>query len=254
MTHRIESKIEPFFSTWLKENVSFFSLIQRIFLFDTMYDSENKLIVSGKYDSKNWTSKKKKRKELNFSFLEHDAQNWTTLVLNMTRRIELFSSWMRLAQLNLFPIWLKELNPFSWIWLKELNFFLKVTQRTELFSQSDSKNCFFFFLFSVWLEELNPLFWIYHNELNPFVDWLKELNPVFSIWLKDLTLLKKKKKDFQELSLFENMNQRIELLKVWLKALHSLFSIWVNESNTLFQYESKNWIFLNMTHRNFSKL
>ena len=115
----------------------FSSLTQRIFLFDTMYDSKNKLIVFGKYDSKNWT----------FFF-------------NLTLRIE--------------------------------PFFLNVTQRIEHFSQSDSKNCFFFF-FSIWLEELNPLFWICLNELNPFVDWLRELNPVFfffSIWLKDLTLFK----------------------------------------------------------------
>ena len=63
MTHRIEPfffflkkkwfiEIEPFFTTWL-ENESFFSMTSRIFLFYKMYDSI-KLIVFGKYDSKNW--------------------------------------------------------------------------------------------------------------------------------------------------------------------------------------------------------
>ena len=45
-------EIEPFFTTWL-ENESFFSMTSRDFFFDKMYDSI-KLIVFGKYDSKNW--------------------------------------------------------------------------------------------------------------------------------------------------------------------------------------------------------
>ena len=130
------------------------------------------------------------------------------------------------------------MNPLSWMWLKELNIFLKVTQRIVSF----------FFFFSIWLDELNPLFWICLNELNPFVDWLRELNPVFFFNMTQI-LDPLQKYDFQELN----------LLKIWIKGLNfwkcdskhwTLFFNRVNESNPLFQHESKKWIFfLNMTHK-----
>ena len=146
MTHRIGSKNEHFFSTWLKENVSFFSLTQRIFLFDTMYDSKNKLIVFGKYDSKNWT----------FFF-------------NLTLRIE--------------PS------------------FLNMTQRIEPFSQSDSKNCFFFF-FSQLIRRLDFSF-----------SNMSDRNNFFFCW----------KKDDSKNWFSENINQIIQTLFWWLKELSFFF-------------------------------
>ena len=172
MTHRIGSKIEHFFSTWLKRKCLFFSLTRRIFLFDTMYDSKNKLIVFGKYDSKNWT------------FFQFDSKNWTLFLECDSKNWTFFSKW-----------------------LKE-------------------------FFFSIWLEDLNPLFWICLNELNPFVDWLRELNPVFFFFQYDSKTWPSSKIWLSRIEPFENMNQRIELLKVWLEAL-----------NPLFQYESKKWFF-----------
>ena len=221
-------RIEPVFSTWLKENVSFFEL-----------DSKNISFLTQCMTQRiNWSFWENMTRT---SFLEHEAQNWTSLVLNMTHGIEPF-----------FNLTLR-MEPFSWIWLKELN----------LFSQSDSKNWIFFLkvtqrivsFFSVWLEELNPFFWICLNELNPFVDWLIELNPVFffvSIWLKDLTLSK---------------NMTLKNWTFWLyESKDWTFESVTQSTEPSFQYESTNrthfsnmsqridFFFLNKTHRNFSKL
>ena len=171
----------------------FFSLTQRIFLFDTMFDSKSKLIVFGKYDS-NWT------------FFQFDSKNWTLFLECDSKKRTFFSKWLK-----------------------------------ELF-------LLFFFFFSIWLDELNPLCWICLNELNPFVDWLRELNPVFFFFNMTQRLDPLQKYDFQELN----------LLKIWIKGLNfwkcdskhwTLFFNRVNESNPLFQHESKNFFFLNMTHK-----
>ena len=162
----------------------FFSLTQRIFLFDTMYDSKNKLIVFGKYDSKNWT------------FFQFDSKNWTLFLECDSKNWTFFSKW-----------------------LKELFLFF--------FFQYDSKNWTLFF-------------WICLNELNPFVNWLRELNPVFFFFQYDSKTWPSSKIWLSRIEPFENMNQRIELLKVWLKAL-----------NLFFQYESTNQThFSNMSQRN----
>ena len=166
------------------------------------------------------------RTELNISFLEYDAQNWTffsiwLFLFNVTQRIGLV---LKMTQ---------RIAPF-----------LKITQRIEPFSQcdskiwtffqSDSKNCFFF---SIWLEELNPLFRICLNELNLFCRSTQRIEPCFFQYdSKTWHLLKIW---FSRIEPFENLTQRIELLKVWLKAL-----------NPFFQYESTNRThFSNMTQR-----
>ena len=143
--------------------------------------------------------------------------------LNMTQRIGLVSKW------------LKELNRFSKL-LKELNLFSQSDSKIWTFSQSDSKNCFFF---SIWLEELNPLFRICLNEFEPFCRSTQRIEPCFfqydsKTWhllknmiFKNWTFWKYESKDWT----FESVTQSTE----------PSFSIWVNESNPLFQYESKNW-------------
>ena len=195
MTHTIGSKIEHFFSTWLKENVSFLVWLKEYFFLTQCMTQR-----------------------INWSFLE-----------NMTRRIE----------------------PFFNLTLRIEPSFLNVTQRIEHFSQSDSKNCFFF---SIWLEELNPLFWICLNELNPFVDWLRELNP-FVDWLREFFFFNMtqrldplQKYDFQELN----------LLKKWIKGLNfwkcdsKHWTLFFNMSQRIkptFPTWVKEMIFLNMTHK-----
>ena len=74
------------------KNWNFFNMTQRI-----------------EIDSKHWTAFSIWRTELNISFLEYDAQNWTSLFSNMTHRIEHLIS--------------------SRIWLTE--FFLNMTHRIE---------------------------------------------------------------------------------------------------------------------------
>ena len=138
--------------------------------------------------------------ELNISFLEYDAQNWTSLFSNMTHRIEhLISS----------RIWLTELNPFFSKWLKEVNFlfdkiwpkgliFSDMTQRTENFFECDSKHWpfFFFFLKKNMIQRIEPSSqkdsknWFFHNffqRFEPFLTWVKE-NDSFFVWLKDFLL------------------------------------------------------------------
>ena len=188
--------------------------------------------------------------------------NWSFLE-NVNSRIELF--WKKKKGSN---------KLHSSMWLKEFDL-LYTTKRMKLFS--------------VWRKELSPFFimtrriehpfWICLNELNPFVD--------------DSKTFSKKKKDFQELNLSKNVTQRIELFWVWFKELnlsflnrhrikddcfqydskHSILLfqfdsknwIWLKALNPLFQYESTNRtlfstmtqrieLFLNMNHRNFSEL
>ena len=191
MTHRIGSKNEHFFSTWLKENVSFFSLTQYFSLTQCM------------------------TQRINWSFLENRTQRIELFFFNLTLRIE--------------PS------------------FLNMTQRIEPFSQSDSKNCFFF---SIWLEELNPLFWICLNELNPFVNWLRELNPVFFFFQYDSKTWPSSKIWFSRIEPFWKYESKDWTFEIVTQSIEPFFfSIWVNESNPLFQHESKKWIFLNMTHK-----
>ena len=95
---------------------------------------------------KNWTffsSIWLQKLNLFFNFFKNDSQIWT-LLFSMTQRnwifsierffsawfteiepqrIELFTMWLK--ELNSFDYWLKELNFFSWRWRKELNLILK---------------------------------------------------------------------------------------------------------------------------------
>ena len=185
MSHRIE----PFFSTWLNDFVSFdsknrtFFFCERLkelnpFLFDV-----TERIEFLNNDSKNWTLLKIRftLREL-FKNMTHSENS--TLLLNLfiwLKELLFYGSknWTHFTNewLNelIYPFWkydsknltsfsrirLNELNLFSWIWCKELSLF---------FSQYDSKNWILFLNMSQWIE--------------PFFRWLKELN-FFSIRLKD---------------------------------------------------------------------
>ena len=174
MTHRIE----PFFSTWLKELNFFFE----------QYDSKNctflckiwlnLLNLFAQYGSKNWTLSYEKTQRIEL-FIYHDSQNWT--FFNLTHRIQpffstrvistnwTFSVWLmelNLLFMNLFSIWLKEMNSFQYDSKKWTRF--NMTQRTELVS--------------IWLKELN----LFLNE--PLLIWVQELNLLFSIRHTELNL------------------------------------------------------------------
>ena len=241
MTHRIGSKLNPFKKTWFLEiepfqhdskKVSFFSLTQRIFLFDTMYDSKNKLIVFWKIWHiflKIW------RTELNISFLEYDAQNWTSLFSNMTHRIEhLFSR-----------IWRTELNLFFNLTLRNESFFLNVTRRNEhfliwlaelnLFFECDSKNCNFL------------------QKVSPRMDFLEcdSKNWIFFNMTQRIGI------DSKHWTAFFNMTQEIEHLfsRIWRTELNISFLEYDAQNWTSFlEYDAQNWtshLFSNMTHRIF---
>ena len=137
---------------------------------DSENGSKNWTLCFSQNVSKNWTFFKKKKmlKELNLSFiwttLLHDSMNWT--FLNLTRRVESFPIWLKeldfflnmTRRIEPFLPWLERIEPLSffeydsktwtfvWVWLKEVSlfFFLNMTQRSELFSKSDSKNWTFF--------------------------------------------------------------------------------------------------------------
>ena len=131
------------------------------------------------------------------------------------------------------------MNPLSWMWLKELNIFLKVTQRIVSFF-------FFFFNMTRWIE---PSFLNMSQWIEPFCRLTQRIEPCFFFFNMTQILDPLQKYDFQELN----------LLKIWIKGLNfwkcdskhwTLFFNRVNESNPLFQHESKKWIFfLNMTHK-----
>ena len=129
------SRIEPSFSTWLKE-----------------------LNLLFQHDWKNWTFFLHWLKEL-ILFKKYDLQE-LKLLKNMTQRIE-----------PLF-LWLKDVNIFS-VWLKELNFFLKKKYNSKnwTFFEYDAKNST---LFSwLWRKEFNPLFLNMTQRIEPlFLMWL----------------------------------------------------------------------------------
>ena len=246
--HSMTQRIEPSFSTWLKE-----------------------LNLLSKYDSKNWTffSTMTQKIELSFRNIEtvswkYDSKIWTSFLIiwlkelnllsdNMTQRIELFVI-ISLKELNFFFLmWLEELNPF-YIWLKELNFFLNLTQRIEPFLW-------------IWLKELNhflnvtlriePLF---------FLIWLKELNTFF-IWFRELNFFFLKNIDSKNWTFFFNMTQKIEYdskdwIFFWFNMTHRIFfqknvsknctlffSVWLRQLNPLFEHVSMTWTLFDATQR-----
>ena len=253
MTHRIELffwrisliEIEPFFSTWVKENDSIFSMTRRIFTKN--FDSKNNDPFFGNIDPKNWLLWTKIWLwELNF--WKCDSKHWT-LFFNMSQRIE-----------PTFPIWVKELNPFLKIWLEELNFFSTLSQRKwlhfwaltrriELYKNFWRKELMILFSWKYWQQriELSCEKWL--NELNmtlriePFFQvWLKALNPLFvSIWDSTNRTFELFYKNglLKELNPFEpfHMAQRIGPI------LHD------SKNWTLLSYHSKNWFFFFMTQR-----
>ena len=174
LTQRIElfltrtDRIGPFSWIWLRE-LNFFLGFLHVYFFQKMMQRIEPFFL--------WIW----RKELNPFFFECDVKN-LIFFLNMTQRIEPFShlkqrnellflwyGWLQefffkqknTQWIELFEIWLKELNIWTmcqkkdsengtllkWFflkWLIELNFFFlnlfKMTQRVEVFLQYDSKN------------------------------------------------------------------------------------------------------------------
>ena len=174
-------------------------------------------------DSRNWTL---------LSNMTHS--NWILLFFDMTQRIEPFleydsksckifmSFWLK--ELNLFWIWLENLNFFSWMWLTELNFLwlkeLSFFQYDKDFVEYDSKNRTFVWICPI---ELN-LFWNFTQWIEHFAqkdskNWtLKDyLNNKTFLWLG-------------ELGLFFYLTQRIEF---FLKNITQLL--------TFFWHHSQNW-------------
>ena len=266
-----------FFSIWLKE-LNLFRLDSKIWCY-SVWPKELNFFWLGlteldpflEYDSENWI----------FSwvfymstFFKNDAENWTLFSLNMTQRIEPFFS------LNV----TQRIEPFFlWMWRQELELFLNMTQRIEPFSYLKQRNELLFLwyewlqelffqtkntqwieLFEIWLKELNIWTMCQKEDsesgtlLKFFLKWLIELNlfffepfqddskswSLFSIWLKELNPLFFSKR-LKELNIFffSKNAQRIEPL------FHlNYFFTWLNELN-FFQFDSKSWVFSNMTQR-----
>ena len=119
VTHRTEPffhmihRIEPFFSTWLKELNLFFLTCLINFFFCKKFKELNLLlsmtqrIEPFEHDSKNWT------------FFEHDSQKWT-LFFSITQRMEHLRVWLK--ELDIFSFDSKNWT-FCFTWLQEQNFF-----------------------------------------------------------------------------------------------------------------------------------
>ena len=219
------------------------------FCFLQMYDSKNKMIAFGTYDSKNWTffrdkmtlrieplSKKKDQRIKELSPFLFDVTQWIELFFANSQNGTLFEKWLTP---RIQPFWTFSYDSENW---------------TEpFFCQHDSN-----WNFLIRLKELNPflielnLFSVCLIELNLFSIWLKELN-LFSIWLKELNL-----------RMYDSMNwtplKRYALkhwtsFSIWLKALNLFFNL-IQSIEPLFQFDSKHWTpRFNMTQRiEFSKV
>ena len=241
LTQRIElfltrtDRIGPFSWIWLRE-LNFFLGFLHVYFFQK------------------WC------RELNPFFFEYDAKNWTLFSLNVTQRIEPFFLWMWRQELELFSwIWRKELNPFL-IWSKETNFYFS--------DMNDSKNCFFK---QKILNELNFLKYDSKNwTFEPCVKKKTQRVELFKIFFE----MTHRIEPFF-LNLFK-MTQRVEVFfqydsknwtlcfsqnvsKNWIffsknaQRIEPLFHLnhfftWLNELN-FFQFDSKSWVFSNMTQR-----
>ena len=155
------SRIQPFWKIWLKE-LNFFVLFKELNLFFENY-SQNYIFFS--------------------IWLTEMWLNWT-FFFNMTQRIEpLFFLNMTPEIEPFFSACLKEIELFT-MWLKELNFFWILTQRIEFFLEDDAKNWTFYdpknwTLFQM-IQRTNFLsyfskhwfFWVWRKELNHWKnDW-----------------------------------------------------------------------------------
>ena len=136
----------------------------------------------------------------------------------MTQRIEHFCSKMT-QRIELFLIWLKELNPF-----------FNTTRRIEpFFLQYDAENWSFLFLNMT--QRIEPFFLNMTQRIEPFFSW---------IWLKELNF-------FYDCKLFEEkMSQRIEPFSVTqrIEFFSMPFLIRHTELNHDFtEYNRQNWTF-----------
>ena len=267
ITQLLDQKLNTSFQHDSKK-MSLFCLTQRIFLFDTMYDSKNKLIVFGKYDSKNWT------------FFQFDSKNWTLFLECDSKNWTFFSKWLKELFL-FFSIWLKELNPLFWTCLKELKidsenwtlfFFFNMTQRLDPLQKYDFQELN---LLKIWIKGLNfwkcdskqwtlcfnmsqriePTFPIWVKEMIFFFFWtwltkLKELKLLLTNDSKSWTFLKKKHDsqnwtifscDSRNWTLLSNMSHRnwTFLFFSWLKELNPFFWIWLEEWTFFLGYDAK---------------
>ena len=173
--------------------------------------------------------------------------------------------------LNLF-IWLKELNTCFWnmtqwielfsIWLKELNPFLSLKRiEPSSFSWRKELNPFFgdsIEHFSVLIHRIEHSFWTRLTELNSFFGmWLKEFNRIFKSCSKNWTPFTWRQRIEPSL---QNDSKNWTFLKIiWLQDKKFFmtremepFSIWIKELRLFFfsTISHKNdWPFLNMTLR-----
>ena len=222
--------------------------------------------------------------ELNISFLEYDAQNWTSLFSNMTHRIEHLFSRIWRTELNISFLEYDAQNWTSLFSNMTHRIFFNMTHRTEhLFLQMThrtEKKWFFYFdniFFSKWPKELifskvtqriELIFWKYNPQ-----DWTFSL-----IWPKErIEILWYDTKDWifliwlTEPNTFFNITQRIELFSPtdskkwtffsnWLKEVNffiwqemtqrfDFFLIWLKEPNTFLNTTQRIEHFFNMTQR-----
>ena len=206
----------------------------------------------------------------------------------MTRRIELFFSWIWLEELIHFfskwpkgfyffsSKWPKGLNTFfeydrkNWTlrirlkewnlfktWPKELNFF-QCDSKSWIFFEHDSQNWTFFFLecdsknWTLFFSQHHPKNWALQKNLTQRnePDFQKFVSKNWTLFTKGL-----KELDFFQKKIFKELNfLNIFLtprIKFFCDSRDGTFSIWIQELNPFFNYYSKmiDLFFFYMTHR-----
>ena len=274
MTHRIE----PFFSTWLKEieplkkydSKSFFFFWKNINMTQSMNWSLWKIWLQELNPFKIWLT------ELNF--------------LKMTLRIEPFSIWFKELNpsfakkkthrveyeskgLNPFWICLKELFPFLWNMSPRIVLFnmiqriepffckkkrligLNMNQKDWTLFEYDSKNWTFFF----WNKIYDPKNWTHFQKKNDSKNWTlfekyESKNTTFLTWITEFNLFLDESKNWtfylnvtKELNFFFECDSNnwifgFSNVTIWLKELNP-FKIWFKELNPFQKSDSKKWTF-----------
>ena len=157
----------------------------------------------------------------------------------MTQRSK---NWMWLKALNpRFSTWLKKLNLFS-VWLEDLNFLLEMSQRIKPFWKKKKKR---------WLEEL--IFRKISIKIKKHFLMIQRINwTLFSEWLKDFVEYDSKNRTFflwiwlQESTFFKKYVLRIVLKYdsqnwTYFSALPIEWNIWEYDSKELIFHCNKTW-------------
>ena len=274
MTHTIGSKIEHFFSTWLKENVSFLVWLKEYFFLTQCMTQRI-----------NWSFLENKTQRIEpfffFFFFQFDSKNWTLFLECDSKIWTFFSKWLKELFLFFNMTWRIEpsfLNMSLWIEpfcrltqrIEPCFFFLNMTQRPDPLQKYDFQELN---LLKIWIKGLNfwkcdskhwTLFFNMSQRIKPtFPTWVKEnffflnmthktqrIETSFNKWLEELNFFEEKTW-LTELNHFFHVTHGIEpFFPTWVIVLNPFFWIWLKELKIFHEFLTQRIeSFLNMTRK-----